>query len=253
MLKVVSWNVNGIRAVLKKGFSEYVSREAPDIICLQETKARPEQVELSLDGYPYRAWHAAEKPGYSGTAIFSRREPRRVSTGIGIASYDREGRTTTAEFDGYTVVSAYIPNAKDDLSRLADRQNWDREFLNWLIDMQKRQPLIVTGDFNVAHREIDLARPEQNVGEHGFTDEERAGFQRFLDAGFVDTFRALHPDATGQYTWWSYFSGARQRNIGWRIDYVLISAALRPRLREAFIRPEVTGSDHCPVGAVLDL
>ena len=251
-MKLISWNVNGIRAVLRKNlFLPFVADHDPDVICLQETKAHPQQVELDLPSHLYQYWHSAEKKGYAGTAIFSRREPLAVSYGIGMASCDSEGRLVAAEFDDFYAVSVYVPNSKRDLSRLDERQDWDRAFLAHLKELETHKPVVFGGDFNVAHTEIDLARPKENEGHHGYTREERRGFDGFVSAGFIDTFRRLHPDARDQYTWWRQMGGARERNVGWRIDYVMISAALLPRLESASILSDVYGSDHCPVGITL--
>ena len=251
-MKLISWNVNGIRAVLRKNlFLPFVTDHDPDVICLQETKAHPQQVELDLPSHPYQYWHSAEKKGYAGTAIFAKREPLAVSYGIGMASCDSEGRLVAAEFDDFYAVSVYVPNSKRDLSRLDERQDWDRAFLTHLKELEAHKPVVFSGDFNVAHTEIDLARPKENEGHHGYTREERSGFDGFVGAGFIDTFRRLHPDAQDQYTWWRQMGGARERNVGWRIDYVMISAALLPRLESASILSDVYGSDHCPVGITL--
>lgn len=248
-MKIISWNVNGIRAAIKKGLLEFIEQTAPEVLCIQETKARPEQVDFLLPDY-WQYWNAAERPGYSGTAIFTKTQPLSVKNDMGIATHDREGRVITMEFPAYFLVNVYTPNAKRDLSRLAYRMQWDADFLAYLKKLEKRKPVIFCGDLNVAHQEIDLAHPKANVGNHGFTLEERAGFGSFIKAGFIDTFREFHQEG-GHYTWWSVVTNARQRNIGWRIDYFCISAALRPHLQEAFILPMVTGSDHCPVGIVL--
>ncbi len=252
-MKIISWNVNGIRAVIRKDmFHPFVSAHDPDVLCLQETKAYPEQVAFDLSSHPYQYWNGAEKKGYSGTAIFSNTEPLSIRHDMGVERHDHEGRIIAAEFDAFFVVSVYVPNAKRDLSRLDDRQDWDRCFVNYLNDLQQHKPVVFCGDFNVAHSEIDLARPKQNVRHHGFTKEERAGFQNFVDAEFIDTFRHLHPDEPEHYTWWRQFGGARERNVGWRIDYVMISGTLLPRLDSATILAEVYGSDHCPVTANLN-
>ena len=247
-MRIVSWNVNGIRAVVRKQmFHSCLATYDPDVICLQETKAHPGQVTLDLPFYPYQHWNGADRRGYAGTAILSKTAPLAVRHNMGVERHDREGRVLAVEFATYFVVSIYVPNAKRDLSRLADRQDWDACLLAYLKDLEQHKPVVCGGDFNVAHTAIDLARPKENVRTHGFTPEARAGFQRFLDAGFVDTFRHTHPDQPGQYTWWRQFGGARERNIGWRIDYMLISAALLPSLVSAQICSEGSGSDHCPV------
>jgi exodeoxyribonuclease-3 len=250
-MKLISWNVNGLRAVLKKTFLEFLQHEKPDILCLQETKCTGEDVEPIWPS-EYRAyWNCAQKKGYSGTAILTRHEPLNVGCGIGSDNHDTEGRVLTAEYSDFFLVNVYVPNSKRDLSRLDYRQEWDREFLAYLKILERSKPVIFCGDMNVAHTPLDLARPKGNEGTHGFTPQERSGFQAFVDAGFVDSFRVFEP-AGGHYSWWSVMSGARAKNIGWRIDYFLVSAALRPRLKSAFIRCEVMGSDHCPVGIELE-
>ena len=246
-MKLVSWNVNGLRAVLKKSFLEYFAAEQPDVLCLQETRCAPDEVEQLWPVTYTTYWNCAEKKGYSGTAIFTRARPRKVTLGIRRAEPDREGRVLSAEFDDFFLVNVYVPNSRRDLARLAYRQQWDRDFLRYLRRLDRKKPVIFCGDLNVAHTEIDLANPKANVHHHGFTPEERAGFSAFVRAGFLDTFRQFEPGG-GHYTWWSQLSGARARNVGWRIDYFLISSALRPRLQRAFIRADVEGSDHCPVG-----
>lgn len=250
-MKIVSWNVNGIRAAIKKGFADYLLAETPDILCLQETKAHPNQVAFDWPEDMQVFWNSAVKPGYSGTLIATRLPVLSHRMGLGIAEHDQEGRVITVEHADYFVVTVYTPNSKDQLQRLAYRtQQWDRVFLDYVKELEQTKPVIFCGDLNVAHTEIDLANPDTNHFSAGFTDEERGGFTRILEAGFLDTFRELYPDLTEQYTWWSYRSAARTRNKGWRIDYVCASPALRPRLQEAFIRAEIEGSDHCPVGAV---
>jgi exodeoxyribonuclease-3 len=249
-VKLLSWNVNGLRAVLRKNFLEFLAAETPDILCLQETKCRPEDVEQLWPADYTTYWNSAEKKGYSGTAIFTRTRPLQVTQGIGVAEHDREGRVLTAEYADFILVNSYVPNSQRELTRLPYRQHWDRDFLAYLKGLEQRKPVIWCGDLNVAHTEIDLANPKANVKNHGFTPEERAGFGAALAAGFVDTFREFEKGPR-HYTWWSPMGGARGRNVGWRIDYFLASAALRPRLKSAFIRPEVLGSDHCPVGLEL--
>ena len=236
---------------MRKNFLEYLAQEDPDVLCLQETRCRPEEAEVRWPASYQTYWNPAEKKGYAGTAIFSRIPPRGVRNGIQTPQHDREGRVLTAEFDDFFLVNVYVPNSQRELTRLAYRQQWDRDFLRYLKQLERAKPVIICGDFNVAHTEIDLANPKANVRNHGFTPEERAGFGAFVRAGFVDTFREFEP-AGGHYTWWSPMANARARNIGWRIDYFLVSGALRPRLGEAFIRPAVGGSDHCPVGIILD-
>jgi exodeoxyribonuclease-3 len=249
-MKLISWNVNGIRSVLRKNFLEYLESESPDILCLQETKAGPDDVEQLWPSFYTTYWNTAQKKGYAGTAIFTKQRPVAVTQGISCAEHDMEGRVLTAEYSDFFVVNVYVPNSKRELTRLAYRQRWDCDFLGYLKNLEKRKPVIFCGDLNVAHREIDLANPKANVKNHGFTPEERAGFDAIIKAGFLDTFRQFN-DQGGQYSWWSPMSGARARNVGWRIDYVLISPSLRPRLKSAFIRPSVMGSDHCPVGIEL--
>ena len=246
-MKLISWNVNGLRAVLRKNFLAYLEDERPDILCVQETKASPEQVEQLWPAHYTTYWNAAQKKGYSGTAIFTRTRPLKITTGIGHAGHDGEGRVLTAEYPGFYLVNVYVPNSQRELTRLAYRQQWDRDFLAYLKKLEKKKPVVFCGDLNVAHTEIDLANPKANVKNHGFTPEERAGFSAFVTAGFIDTFRHFEK-AGGHYTWWSPMAGARSRNVGWRLDYFLVSAAFAPKLRRAFIRPEVMGSDHCPVG-----
>lgn len=248
-MKLLSFNVNGIRAILKKGFADFIAQAKPDIICVQETKARPEQVNLELPGY-MQYWNSAVKPGYSGTATFTKIEPHGHTKGMGIAEHDNEGRVLTLEYEDFFLVNVYTPNSKRELTRLDYRVRWDADFLKFLKKLEKKKPVVFCGDLNCAHTEIDLANPKANVGTHGFTPEERAGFSNFVAKGFVDTFREFTKEG-GHYSWWSQISNARARNVGWRIDYFCISTALRPRLKEAFILPEVLGSDHCPVGIVL--
>lgn len=249
-MKLISWNVNGLRAVLRKNFLDYLQSESPDILCLQETKAGPNDVEQLWPSAYVTHWNTAEKRGYSGTVVFTRTRPLNVKLGLGIDTHDREGRVITAEYADFHLVNVYVPNSKRDLTRLPYRQEWDRDFLRYLKKLEKKKPVIFCGDLNVAHTEIDLANPKSNLKNHGFTPEERAGFGAFVQAGFVDTFREFEKGG-GHYSWWSPMSGARARNIGWRLDYFLISSALRPRLKNAFIRPDVPGSDHCPVGIEL--
>lgn len=246
-MKLISWNVNGLRAAVRKGFLEYLDKEMPHILCLQETRCLPDDIEQLWPARYTTYWNPAEKKGYSGTTIFTKTRPLNVTQGMNKPIHDREGRVLTAEFDEFYLVNVYVPNSQRELTRLDYRQQWDRDFLRYLKKLEKKKPVIWCGDLNVAHTEIDLANPKPNVGKHGFTPEERKGFSAFVKAGFVDTFREFNKDG-GHYTWWSQMPGVRARNVGWRIDYWLISASLRPRLKRAFIRPEVMGSDHCPVG-----
>jgi exodeoxyribonuclease-3 len=246
-VKILSWNVNGIRAVLKKNFLEFLGAESPDILCLQETKAQETDVEPVWPSEYFTFWNSAQKKGYSGTSIFTREKPLSISKGIGIAEHDNEGRVLTAEFKGFHLVNAYVPNSKRELERLPYRQEWDKAFLKYLRTLEKTKPVIFCGDLNVAHTEIDLTYPKANIRNHGFTVEERAGFDAFVSAGFVDTFREFEK-GPNHYTWWSQMTNARARNIGWRIDYFLVSKSLKPNLKNAYILPKVMGSDHCPVG-----
>lgn len=263
-MKIYSWNVNGLRAVLKKDlFHPFLNTHQPDVLCLQETKADQTQVDFELPGY-HRYWNSAVKKGYSGTAIFTRVEPLAVTYGFPAELAERfdftdderrdsatEGRVVTAEFPACFVVTVYTPNAKEDLSRLALRfKQWDPAFLAYCQTLEKRKPVVACGDLNVAHTELDLANPKPNRGKKGFTDEERQGFQNFVDAGFVDTLR-LFKQGNGHYSWWSHFANARTRNVGWRIDYVLVSQALRSAVKAADIHADIMGSDHCPVSITL--
>ena len=250
-MKLISWNVNGIRATIGKGLADFVSDHCPDILCLQETKAHPDQVTLPPgmtedDGW-HIFWNSAEKKGYSGTAVFSREAPLNVIDGIGAAEHSTEGRVITAEYPDYFQVNVYTPNAQNELRRLPYRMEWDAAFLAWMNKLQKTKPVIFCGDLNVAHHEIDLARPSSNRRSPGFSDEERAGFDNIVDAGFIDTFRHFHPDEPEHYSWWSYRANARANNVGWRIDYFGVSEKFLPNVSHASILPDVMGSDHCPV------
>lgn len=251
-MKLISWNVNGIRAVIAKNFAEFVTTENPDILCLQETKARPEQVELPLEMGGYRSyWNSAEKPGYSGVAVFTREKPIEVHVGMGHDEHDSEGRVLTLEYPDFILVNVYTPNSQDELRRLPYRMSWDEAFRRHCAGHAMKKPVIFCGDLNVAHQEIDIARPKENRRSPGFSDEERASFDKLLGAGFVDTFRHLHPNKTEAYSWWSYRAGARPRNIGWRIDYFGVSTPFIGRVASAEILPHVHGSDHCPVSITL--
>ena len=245
-MKLVSWNVNGIRACVKKGFLDYFNSVDADIFSIQETKCQENQISLELDGY-HQYWNYAERKGYSGTAIFTKKEPLSVSYGIEMEEPDKEGRVITLEFDDFYVVNCYTPNSKRDLTRLGYRLNWEDAMKEHLIKLNAHKPVIFCGDLNVAHNEIDLKNPKPNMGNSGFTEEERQKFSSLLDAGFIDSFRYFYPEQTDAYTWWSYMSKVRERNIGWRIDYFVVSERLAPSLKEATIHHEVLGSDHCPI------
>ena len=249
-MKLISWNVNGLRACVGKGFYESLATLDADVVCLQETKLQAGQIDISLDGYE-TYWNYADKKGYSGTAIFTRRHPLSVTYGLGIDLHDHEGRIITAEYEDFYLVTAYVPNSQDGLRRLDYRQQWDKDLRAYLKELETRKRVVLCGDLNVAHREIDLKNPKSNRKNAGFTDEEREGFQQLLDAGFVDTFRHFYPDQTDIYSWWSYRFRAREKNAGWRIDYFVVSEALRPLLESAAIHTEIFGSDHCPVEVVL--
>ena len=246
MTKLISWNVNGIRACAGKGFLDFFRQADADVFCLQETKLQAGQLELDLPGY-YQYWNYAEKKGYSGTALFTRQEPLSVTYGIGIPEHDREGRVITAEFPDYYVVTCYTPNSQNELARLDYRMEWEDAWLGYLKGLEERKPVIFCGDLNVAHQEIDLKNPKTNRKNAGFTDQEREKFTRLLEAGFVDTYRYFYPDQEGIYSWWSYRFQARSKNAGWRIDYFVVSESLKDRLQDAKIHTEVFGSDHCPV------
>ena len=251
-MKLLLWNVNGLRAVLGKGFGEFVTTEKPDILCLQETKAFREQVPLPPELADYQAyWNSAVKPGYSGVAVFTREQPMEVHVGMGHDEHDSEGRVLTLEYPDFTLVNVYTPNAQDGLRRLPYRLSWDEAFRRHVAGHATRKPVIFCGDLNVAHQVIDLARPKDNRMTPGFSDAERASFGTLLDAGFTDSFRHFHPDLAGAYSWWSYRAGARPRNVGWRIDYFGVSTPLMSRVASAEILPHVLGSDHCPVGITL--
>lgn len=246
-MRLLSWNVNGLRACLGKGFENFFNQADADIFCLQETKLQVGQVDLQLAGYE-QYWNSAIKKGYSGTAVFTRLKPLNVAYGLGLAEHDQEGRVITLEFDKFFLVTVYTPNSQRGLARLDYRLTWEDAFRDYLLQLDAKKPVIICGDINVAHQEIDIKNPKTNRKNAGFTDEERAKMTALLEAGFTDTFRYLYPDKTDAYTWWSYFSDARARNIGWRIDYFLAANRLRPEFRDALIYPEVMGSDHCPVG-----
>ncbi len=252
-MKIISWNVNGLRAILKKGFLEFLASEDPDILCLQEIKTFPEQVHIDIPEYPHQFWNPAARKGYSGTAIFAKKPPMSNTTGIGIEKHDSEGRVITLELEKCYLVNIYVPNAQRGLTRLDYRTNeWDADLLKYLKKLEKSKPVLFCGDLNVAHKEIDLSNPKSNVNNAGFTPEERAGFDKIVKAGFIDTFREFTKEG-GHYTWWSYMGRAREKNVGWRIDYFLISPPLRPALKKSYILPRVMGSDHAPIVLEIEL
>lgn len=250
MAKFISWNVNGLRACVGKGFLDFFKEIDADVFCIQESKLQEGQIDLELPGY-HQYWNYAQKKGYSGTAMFTKEEPVSVAYGIGMEEHDAEGRVITAEFPGYYVVTCYTPNSQDGLARLDYRMKWEDDFLAYLKGLEKNKPVIFCGDLNVAHKEIDLKNPKTNRKNAGFTDEERGKFTDLLAAGFVDTFRYFYPDTEGIYSWWSYRFSARAKNAGWRIDYFCVSGSLKDRLKSAAIHTEVLGSDHCPVELVI--
>lgn len=249
-MKIISWNVNGLRACMNKGFPEFLKEQSPDIICLQETKMQPEQADFVFEGYEIY-WNSAVRKGYSGTAIITKEKPISVLNGIGIEEHDDEGRVITAEYKDFYLVTVYTPNSKSELERLPYRVQWEDAFREFLCKLKETKPVIVCGDMNVAHRPIDLKNPKTNKKNAGFTYEERGKMTELLASGFVDSFRHFHPDTENAYSWWSYRGNARANNTGWRIDYFLVSAGFENQLKESFILPEVTGSDHCPVGIVI--
>ena len=250
-MKLISWNVNGIRACLTKGFEEVFKKMDADIFCLQETKCQPDQINLEFQGYT-SYWNSAEKKGYSGTAIFTKQKPINVTYGIGIEEHDKEGRVITLEFEKFYMVDIYTPNSKRELERLEYRQIWEDEIRKYLLKLNETKPVIMCGDLNVAHKEIDLKNPKTNRHNAGFTDEERNKMTELLDSGFTDTFRYLYPEKENAYSWWSYMGHAREKNVGWRIDYFIVSKSIEKQIKEAKIYPEIMGSDHCPVGLEIE-
>ncbi|ELC8442972.1 exodeoxyribonuclease III [Clostridium perfringens] len=250
-MKLISWNVNGLRACVKKGFLDYFNAEDADIFCLQETKLQEGQIDLDLEGY-YKYWNYAEKKGYSGTAIFTKKEPLNVYYGINMEHHDKEGRVITLEFEDFYMVTVYTPNSQSELARLDYRMQWEDDFRNYLLELSSKKGVVVCGDLNVAHKEIDLKNPKTNRKNAGFTDEERNKFSTLLSSGFIDTFRYFNPEVEGIYSWWSYRFNARKNNAGWRIDYFLVSNSLESRIKDASIDTEVLGSDHCPVKLIMD-
>jgi len=251
-MKLISWNVNGLRACVKKGFEEYFTETDADIFCVQETKLQEGQIDFNPDGYE-GYWNYAVKKGYSGTAVFTKKKPVSVSYGMGIEEHDQEGRVIKVEFDEFQLVNVYTPNSKRELERLEYRQRWEDDFRDYLVDLDEIKPVIVCGDLNVAHKEIDLKNDKTNHMSAGFTDEEREKMTDLLEAGFIDSFRHFYPYKENIYSWWSYMGKARQNNTGWRIDYFIVSEQLRDNMRDAFIYPEIMGSDHCPVGLKLEI
>lgn len=251
-MKLISWNVNGIRACLVKGFADFFKEINADIFCIQETKCQPDQVELEFEGYT-SYWNSAEKKGYSGTAIFTKIKPKEVTYGIGIEEHDKEGRVITLEFDDFYIVNIYTPNSKRELERLEYRQIWEDEIRKYLLKLNESKPVIMCGDLNVAHEEIDLKNPKTNRKNAGFTDQERNKMTKLLDAGFIDTYRYLYPDKENAYSWWSYMGHARKKNVGWRIDYFIVSKDIKNKIKEAEIYSDIMGSDHCPVGLEIEL
>ena len=251
-MKFISWNVNGLRACVGKGFTEFLLSEDADLFCVQETKLQEGQIALELPGY-HQYWNYAEKKGYSGTAIFTKKEPLCVSYGIGIPQNDHEGRVITLEYPEYYFITVYTPNSQNELARLDYRMQWEDDFLSYLQKLEEKKPVIFCGDLNVAHREIDLKNPKTNRRNAGFTDEERAKFTTLTEAGFIDTFRHFYPDLEGAYSWWSYRFNARAKNAGWRIDYFLVSQCLKEKLQDAVIYKDIMGSDHCPIGLSIAL
>lgn len=249
-MKLVSWNVNGIRACLAKGFEEFFYEIKADIFCIQETKCQPGQVELEFDGY-YSYWNSAEKKGYSGTAIFTKKKPINISYGIGIDEHDKEGRVITLEYKDFYLVNVYTPNSKRELERLEYRQKWEDDLRKYLKELDNKKPVIMCGDLNVAHQEIDLKNPKTNRRSAGFTDEERNKMTELLNEGFIDTYRYLYPEQKEAYTWWSYMFKSREKNIGWRIDYFIVSEKIKEKIEEATIFSDILGSDHCPVGVII--
>lgn len=249
-MKLISWNVNGLRACITKGFFDFFEQEGADIFCLGETKMQPGQAQIETPGY-HQYWNSAQKKGYSGTAVFTKEEPLSVSYGLGIECHDQEGRVITLEFPQFYLVNVYTPNSQDGLARLDYRMKWEDDFLAHLKALDAKKPVILCGDLNVAHQEIDLKNPKANRKNAGFTDEERGKMTQLLSSGFADTFRALYPNATDRYSWWSYRFKAREKNAGWRIDYFIVSNRLLPQVEDALIYSDIYGSDHCPVGLLL--
>ncbi|RDU59705.1 exodeoxyribonuclease III [Helicobacter marmotae] len=251
-MRLVSWNVNGLRACMNKGFMEFLTQSKADIFCIQESKMHKEQADFCFEAY-HTYWNSAEKKGYSGVVVLSKREPLKVEYDMGIAHHDKEGRIIRAEYEDFYLVNVYTPNAQRGLERLEYRMEWEDDFRAFVLELNKHKPVIICGDLNVAHKEIDLKNPKTNRRNAGFTDEERSKISTLLESGFIDTFRYFYPQLEGAYTWWSYMGKARANNTGWRIDYFLCSQSLQPKLKNAFIYADILGSDHCPVGLELDI
>ena len=249
-MKFISWNVNGLRACINKGFSDFFKEADADVFCIQETKLQPEQVEITFEGY-HQYFNSAVKKGYSGTAVFTKKEPISICFDLGMDRHNDEGRVITLEYEDYYVVTVYTPNSQRELARLDYRMEWEDDFKEYIKGLDEKKPVILCGDLNVAHTEIDLKNPKSNTRNAGFTVEERTKFTALLESGYVDTFRYLYPDVTGAYTWWSYMFNARQNNAGWRIDYFVVSERMKDRIADSLIYSEVMGSDHCPVGLIL--
>ena len=251
-MKLISWNVNGLRACMQKGFPDFFASVNADIFCIQESKLSEGQLTLDLPGY-HQYWNYAEKKGYSGTAVFTKKEPLSVFYGMGIEEHDKEGRVITLEFEEFYMITVYTPNSQSELRRLEYRMQWEKDFLSYLLNLQEKKPVIVCGDLNVAHKDIDLKNPKTNRNNPGFTDEERACFSTMMESGFVDTFRHFYPELEGAYSWWSYRFKAREKNAGWRIDYFLVSPSLASKLDDAKIHSEIMGSDHCPIELTINI
>jgi len=251
-MKLISWNVNGLRACMGKGFLDFFNEVDADVFCLNETKLQEGQIELELPGY-YQYWNYAEKKGYSGVALFTKKEPLNVTYGIGVEEHDHEGRVITAEYDDFYLIAVYVPNSQRELTRLDYRMKWEEDFLKYILKLEKKKPVIYCGDLNVAHKEIDLKNPKTNHQNAGFTDEERACFSKVLESGYTDSFRFFYPDMTDIYSWWSYMFKSREKNAGWRIDYFVVSDKLEKNMKDAKIHTEIMGSDHCPVELDIDI
>ena len=251
-MKLISWNVNGLRACMGKGFMDFFNEVDADVFCLNETKLQEGQIDLDLPGY-HQYWNYAEKKGYSGVALFTKKEPLNVTYGIGVEEHDNEGRVITAEYENYYLIAVYVPNSQRELTRLDYRMKWEEDFLKYILKLEKKKPVIYCGDLNVAHKEIDLKNPKTNHQNAGFTDEERASFSKVLESGYIDSFRFFYPDMKDTYSWWSYMFKSREKNAGWRIDYFVVSNKLEKKMQDAKIHTEIMGSDHCPVELDIDI